>query len=204
MVGTREKYVEMLVDMDKSVGRVLEALTQAGLEEDTLVVYASDHGAMRPGFNTPLRDFKGTLFEGGIRVPCIARWPGRIPAGAVSGQVGSLMDLTASFLRVSGAEPPDGGPLDGIDILKHVQEAKPDIPRTLYWRARRGARTWWAVRDGDMKYVRKIDGDDRGEWLFDLAASEEEARDLSDDDPAELARLKVLLGEWETEVRPAR
>ncbi|MEM7147511.1 MAG: sulfatase-like hydrolase/transferase [Verrucomicrobiota bacterium] len=203
-VGERDAYVRMLVDMDESVGRILDALEAAGLREDTLVVFASDHGAMVPGLNTPFRDYKGTLFEGGIRVPCIARWPGKIPAGVESAQVGTLMDLTVSFLDVAGAEVADGGELDGMDILAGVMGGREEVDRELFWRSKRGERTWWAVRDGDWKYVRRDDGGVVDEWLFDLGADEEEGVDLKEVDRGEMVRLKEGLAEWELEVEAVR
>lgn len=199
-VGTREKYVEMLVDMDESVGRILKALDDEGLGKDTLVVYASDHGAMKPGLNTPFRDYKGTLFEGGIRVPCIARWPGKIEAGSVSRQVCCLMDLTPSFLRIAGAEMPADRSLDGIDILKHVESGAADFSRTLFWRAKRGELTWWAVRSGDEKFIRKTEGGTTEEWLFDLAGDEGEKQSRLADEAKAAAKLKRLLSDWENEV----
>ncbi len=202
--GTREKYVEMLEDMDASVGRVLDAIQENGLLLKTIVVYASDHGAMKPGLNTPLRDYKGTLFEGGVRVPCIVRWPGNMPTGAESSQICSLMDLTPSFLRVAGAKVPDGGELDGVDILEHVQKGEEDYPRTLFWRARRGERTWRAVRFGDAKYVRKTEGEVTSEWLFDLSEDEGEEEDLMERNKEIADELKKMLAEWELGVRAKR
>ncbi|MEM7394571.1 MAG: sulfatase-like hydrolase/transferase [Verrucomicrobiota bacterium] len=198
--GPRSKYVEMLVDMDHGVGKILEALKENNLVENTIVVFASDHGGMRPGINTPFRDFKGTLFEGGIRVPCVVRWPGRIKAGTVSDQPGTLMDLTASFLNLAGYE----GPLDGIDLLEHVAAGKPDFPRTIFWRSKRGDRTWWAVRRHDQKYVRKQEGSSTEEWLFDLKADPSEKTDLGSAHPKKLNRLKSMLAAWENQVKANR
>ncbi|MFT5465720.1 MAG: arylsulfatase A-like enzyme [Verrucomicrobiales bacterium] len=201
MAGDRAKYVEMLEDMDTDVGRILTAIESAGVAENTLVVYASDHGAMKPGLNTPFRDFKGTLFEGGIRVPCIARWPGKIKAGQVSTQIACLMDLTPSFLRIGGAEIPDN--LDGIDILEHVEQGHSDEPRSLFWRARRGDRTWTAARSNDWKYVRKTEGGETEEWFFNLAEDPGEQKPI-DTAAAMFEPVKKQLAEWEIEVKPAR
>lgn len=200
MSGTRETYVKMLEDMDANVGRVLDALEAHGMADDTLVVFASDHGAMVPGRNEPYRDFKGTLFEGGLRVPLIARWPGEIDPGVESEQVVTLMDLTNSFLRIAGQPAPDGEPVDGFDLIHHVVEAQEDFDRTLFWRARRGDRTWWAVRDGAMKWVRKVETDagTDEEWLFDLKADPGEANSLVDLKASEV--LKAKLSAWEAEV----
>jgi N-acetylgalactosamine-6-sulfatase len=142
--------------------------------------------------------------EGGIRVPCMVRWPGEIKPGTVSNQQGSLMDLTASFLRVAGVKSPKRKKLDGIDILQHVQSGKADFDRTHFWRARRGDRTWKAVRDGDMKYVYKIEDGKMEEWLFDLSRDMGEKNDLKASGAKELKRLRKLLAKWERNVKPVR
>lgn len=106
MEGTRESYVAMLESLDDGVGQLFATLEANGQAENTIFVFASDHGAMPPGLNTPWRDYKSTLFEGGIRVPCLVRWPGVLQAGKTSTQVATLMDLTHSFLDAADVEPP--------------------------------------------------------------------------------------------------
>lgn len=202
--GTRESYVAMLHSLDQNVGRVLDRLQSNGQAERTLVVFASDHGAMPPGLNTPWRDYKDTLFEGGIRVPCLVRWPAVFRAGSVSDQVATLMDLTSSFLRIAGAEVPDRGTLDGIDILEHVAAGRPDTQRTLYWRYRRGQLTWRAVRDGELKLVYQHDGDQVTPWLFDLARDPGEKQNLAQRQPEQLRRLTQSLLQWEQAMVPMR
>jgi len=206
MTGTRASYVAMLESLDDSVGAVLDALKANGQADNTVVVFASDHGAMAPGLNTPWRDFKGTLFDGGIRVPLIVRWPDGRKAGTRSTQVGTLMDLTASFLRIADANVPDGQPLDGMDLLAHAERGEADTARTIYWRSRRGDKTWWAVRDGDMKYIRKQIGEETEQWLFDLKADPGEQSDLLDGtDRAKEARpLRRKLRRWEKGIEVMR
>jgi N-acetylgalactosamine-6-sulfatase len=201
--GTRAKYIEMVEDMDRQIGRVLAALRDQGLEENTLVLFASDNGGTGPGRNAPLSGRKGGLFEGGIRVPLVVRWPGQLKPGTESPQPCLTMDLTASLLRAGGAEL-TGRTLDGIDILRHVEDGAADIPRRMFWRARRGERTWKAARDGSLKYVRQADGDKVQEWLFDVIADPAEKQDLLARRPDDAARLRKLLVAWESEVRPAR
>ena len=200
MQGTRATYVKMLENLDSDVGRLLTALKKSGRAENTLVVFASDHGAMKPGLNTPFRDYKGTLFEGGIRVPMIARWPGKLESGTESDQVATLMDLTHSFLRIGGANPATLSKLDGIDIIKHVEDEADNFARTLFWRARRGDRTWKAVRDGSMKFVSKTEGGKTESWSFDLATDPQEKKALLDLS----IELKEKLATWEKEVAPER
>lgn len=199
--GTRESYGAMIRRMDDGVGRILAALAARQMETNTLVVFASDNGGTKMADNGPLKGTKGGLFEGGIRVPCVIRWPGVLPRGAPSAQVGITMDLTASMLRAAGAEPARG---DGMDLVAKLAAGGPPEPRTLFWRARRGEVTWKAVRDGDLKYVARRGAAAAEEHLFDLAADTGESNDLSAARAEDLARLKRKLDDWEREVRPAR
>jgi arylsulfatase A len=202
--GTRANYVAMIENMDTAVGAVLGTLRSVGLERDTLVVFASDHGAMLPGSNAPWRDFKETLFEGGIRAPVLARWPGKMPAGRVDGRVWTLMDLTASFLQLAGAPSPAERTLDGHPVLVDVVEGTETPPRDFFWRARRGERTWRAVRSGPLKLVSREDAGQREEWLFNLEEDPGEKSNLLSNRGEVVARLRALIEDWEHEVRPER
>jgi len=204
--GTRETYIEMMKSLDDSVGAVIDALEKHGQLSNTLLIFTSDHGAMKPGLNLPWRDFKGTLFDGGIRVPLVMQWPEKLEAGVESAQVGSLMDLTASFLNAAGARLPQGVTLDGDDLVEHVQNGAKDYPRTLFWRSRRGERTWRAVRDGEWKYILRIDEDGTSEWLFDLASDpgEQESQLDTEKGKAIVDGLRNELDAWEARVAPQR
>lgn len=204
MKGTRRDYVAMIENMDAAVGAVLEALKARGLDRNTLVVFASDHGAMVPGSNAPWRDFKETLFEGGIRTPVLARWPARLPSGRVDDRVWTLMDLTASFLHFSSARVPAGVTLDGHPVLADVAEGRPTPTRDLFWRARRGDRTWRAVRSGALKLVSREDAGRREEWLYDLERDPQETTDLVLQRPDVAQQLRVRLTAWEREVQAER
>ncbi len=200
--GSRGTYVQMVERMDEGVGAILRALDDSGAARDTLVVFMSDNGATRVGRNEPFSGNKGNLFEGGIRVPCMARWPGVLAPGAVSHEACMTMDFSASLVRAAGAQPPR--PFDGIDILGLVQAGRPAQPRTLFWRARRGEWTRKAVRDGDLKYIALDKGGAVQEYLFDLAVDPQENDNLLATRPETVLRLKELLREWESEVRPGR
>ncbi len=203
--GTPERYAAMLRRLDECVGRLLESLDRRGVADRTLVVFTSDNGAVRPGSNGPFSGGKGTLLEGGIRVPCIARWPGALPAGLVSDQLGITMDWSLSFLRLAGADLSGEPPLDGMDILTHVRERRPNTSRRLFWRARRGDITWRAVRDGDLKFVtRTRAGQTEFEGLFDLSADPGEHNNLAARRPDDVRRLAEAVAAWEQEVRPPR
>ncbi|MEN3942829.1 sulfatase-like hydrolase/transferase [Prosthecobacter sp. SYSU 5D2] len=202
--GTRANYVKMIENMDEAAGAVMAALAETGADKNTLIVFASDHGAMQPGSNGPYRDYKETLFEGGIRTPVLARWPGRLKAGSVDDRPWMLMDLTASILALADAKVPDGRPLDGQPVLVDVIEGRESAPRDFYWRARRGDRTWRAVRSGGWKWISREDPGDKEEWLFNLSSDPTEKTDAKKSQRAEVTRLKALMMNWETEVKAER
>jgi arylsulfatase A-like enzyme len=110
-------YGDALLDLDDSVGAVLDALKQNGVDENTLILFSSDNGAWFGGSCGGLRGMKGTSWEGGYRVPMIARWPGKIPAGRVSSELAVMMDLFATVLAATGAKMPDDRVLDGRDLM---------------------------------------------------------------------------------------
>jgi N-acetylgalactosamine-6-sulfatase len=197
-------YVAMIEHMDKCIGRILKVLDDKGLTQDTVVIFSSDNGGTGSARNAPLSKIKGSTFEGGIRVPAVARWPGVIPKGVVSEQVCITMDFSTSIVRIAGATVPRGREFDGLDILKLVETGQPPRKRTLFWRGRRGDRTWRAVRDGDLKYIRRTDGRRTEEYLFDLKEDVGETRSLLEERPEEIRRLKAMLTDWEKQVQHAR
>ena len=203
MTPDPDTYVAMLEDLDSEVGRVLDSLKHHDLEQNTLVIFVSDNGGFAPAAHMgPLRGAKSTTLEGGIRVPLIMRWPGKLPAGQESSQVCATFDLTRSILNLTKANVLNRQ-LEGIDIVQHLMDRKPNIPRTLFWRGKRGERTWSAVRDGNLKFVRKTEGRTE-EWLFDLSKDLAEETDLLLQQPKEGARLKALLNGWEEDILPVR
>jgi arylsulfatase A-like enzyme len=202
--GGRATYAAMIERMDMGIGAILQALEDRGLAEKTIVVFKSDNGGTKLSNNGPFSGTKGTTMEGGIRVPCIVRWPGRIQPGTVSEQMGITMDLTASFARVAGVQRPKKHSFDGLDILALVEAGQAPLDRILYWRGRRGDRTWKAVRDGALKYVVDIDGDKTTEHLFDILKDPSEKANLLESRPTEAAVLRALLAGWEKEVQPKR
>ena len=137
-------------------------------------------------------------------MPGLVRWPGRVGKGVVSDQVCITMDFSASIVRIAGARPPAERPFDGIDVIRLLEEGREARKRTLFWRGKRGPRTRWAVRDGDLKYVRQRDDTRTTEYLFDLAHDVGERHNLLADRPEEVTRLKRLLTDWEHEVRAVR
>jgi N-acetylgalactosamine-6-sulfatase len=200
--GSRESYVAMLEDMDHSVGRLLDKLQQLQLDEETVVIFGSDHGAMGPGRNLPFRGAKGGLFEGGLRTAMMARWPGKLPSGQVSDRVCLTMDFTYSLARLAGATPLALARLDGVDVLDELVHGRPARPRDVFWRARRGDRTWKAIRSGDWKYIHKVEGGKTEAWLFHLGDDPGEAQNRLTRDATQAERLSETLEAWERAVRP--
>ena len=198
-------YVAMLEDLDAQVGKVLDALEEAGVADNTVVVFVSDNGGYGKIANMgPLSGAKSTTFEGGIRVPLIIRWPGQIEAGQTSTQVCTTFDLTHSFLKLAGVKDADVAKLEGLDILGHIAAKEKDFTRTLFWRGKRGTRVWSAVREANMKYVRKVEDGEMEEWLFDLDQDIGEENDLGDSKGDVQARLRSRLLNWEKEVKAIR
>lgn len=184
----RRAYLAMLAALDEAVGRIVGAVDEAGLGRDTLIVFTSDNGGptwQTTSRNGPLNGVKGTVLEGGVRVPTIFRWPGRLPAAKISSAVGTGVDITATVLAAAGApRTPD---LDGVDLSPAM--ARGTSPeRTLYWRL--GPQG--AIRSGSWKAVR---AEDRW-WLFDLSNDIGERNDLAASRPEVLARLKADWARW--------
>jgi arylsulfatase A-like enzyme len=194
--ATRHDYVRMLERADRGVGEILAALDQRGLANNTLVVFTNDNGGEWLSRNAPLFHRKGTLWEGGIRVPLIVRWPGEIPPGTISGQVAITMDITASILAATGVRPPAGYRPDGIDILPILRGNAPLLERRLFWRWVRPDRRQRAVRSGRWKLL--VDGSQL--LLFDLGVDPGERTDLAGRRPDLVATLERLLADWEADV----
>jgi arylsulfatase A-like enzyme len=195
--GRRVDYKAMLEKVDEGAGMILAELEKAGIAENTLVVLSSDNGGERYSDNSPLFNHKTTLWEGGIRVPCLMRWPAKLPKGKVVNQAGIMMDLTATFLAAAGAKPPADYKADGINLMPMLTGEKPEVERTFFWRINRSNRVMSAVRSGKWKYVN--DGNTM-DMLFDLDADIGERRDLGYQHLDVLHDLKGKLKAWEAEM----
>jgi arylsulfatase A-like enzyme len=150
-------YREMIGILDESVGKVVEALRTHRLDTNTLLIFCSDNGAAAPRgvpANAPLRGRKGGkndggMSEGGHRVPCLAAWPGVLPAGRICDQTVMAMDFLPTFAKLAGAAPPDGHALDGMDVLPVLKGDAKAPERALHWRFG----DEWAVRLGAWKLM---------------------------------------------------
>ena len=192
-------YAAMIRALDRSVGRIQQALADNGLSENTLVVFTSDNGGAGyiglPHINHPYRGWKLDHFEGGIHVPFAAQWPARIPPGTVMSSPIHHVDLYKTFAAAAGAQVPDDRVLDGVDLLPYVRGETGGAPhQTLFWRE--GYQQ--SVRQGDWKLIRadqpdKPAGTGQAKWLFDLGADPKEQHNLAQQQPAKVAELEALL-----------
>ena len=204
-------YAAMVRSLDQSVGRVLDQLRARGLEDRTIVIFTSDNGGQmnvdppaRVGDpttrNAPLRSGKGSLYEGGVRVPLIVRWPGVTPRGADSSAPVMLGDLFPTLLRAAGRPVP--GNIDGLDLTALLRDPAARLGRdALFFHYPHYYETTTpvgAVRAGDWKLLEYFE-DGRVE-LYDLASDPGETRDLAATEPARAAALRERLVRWRTEV----
>ena len=194
--STRSDYVAMMEHLDRQIGELLAAIQRAGIAEDTIVIFTNDNGGEWLSSSAPLFGRKWTVFEGGIRVPAIVRWPNRIPGGSVSDQVGITMDLTASILAVTGAPVPNEAQLEGMNLFPVWEGRAPELERTLYWRAGSGTSKQTAVRRGDWKVI--VDGGST--YVFNLRTDLSERNDLAKWRQDIAQELQPLLAAWEASV----
>jgi arylsulfatase A-like enzyme len=192
--GSLGIYAQMMRSMDEGIGRVLAALRRARLARETLVIFTSDNGGERYSFNWPFSLQKGSLYEGGIRVPAIVRWPGVVPAGAVTDQSAITMDWAATILAAAGVPDDTAQPLDGESLLPVLRGEREAYDRALFWRTRTRA----AARVGRWKYVQESDAD----HLYDLAVDVGEKTDLKTREPARFAELKQRYAHWAAQMLP--
>ncbi len=186
-------YRKMIEAMDEGIGRVLGALRAAGIERDTFVFFFSDNGATHVGSNGPFRGLKGSLWEGGHRVPAIAYWPGTVPGGRVSHETATCLDLFPTFLAVAGVPLPKIK-LDGVNLLPHLTQAVPLGRRRLFWAYNEQR----AMREGRWKLVTQPG---QKPFLSDLAADPGEQLNLADSHPARVIAMTEAIAAWEKEVR---
>jgi arylsulfatase A-like enzyme len=192
----RRTYAAMVGAVDDGVGCLLAKLRELRLEDDTLVVYLSDNGGpttVNGSNNGPLRGDKGSPWEGGIRVPFAAQWPGRIPAGLVYDQPVISLDIFATIAALAQTPLDPARPLDGVNLLPYLTGEKTGAPHEAIY-LRMFDRGVFAVRSGDSKLV--IAGRDAAPQLFDLGRDLAETKNLADAQPAEVARLEKLRATW--------
>lgn len=185
-------YAEMVEVLDESVGNIVGTLRAQGLEKNTLVIFCSDNGPAPPrGFDPEgvLRGKKGSLLEGGHRVPFIASWPGVIPAGKTSDAMAMTMDLLPTFAKLGGAKAPDGHLLDGIDAMAILKGGKGDQNRVVHW----SCADEWAVRQGPWKLMGK---GKQAQTLVNLETDIREQDNRLGDLPERVVEMTALHTQW--------
>ncbi len=194
-------YAAMITRMDDHIGRILEKLDALGLDENTVVMFTSDNGTTYTGgvdaeffeSTAGLRGLKGSLYEGGIRVPLIARWPGQIEAGAESDYVSAFWDMMPTFAEIAGVEAPSD--LDGVSMLPALMGEEQAIERPLYWEYHGLWNGAQAVRIGRWKGVRLGGHDDANApiELYDLDADPFETTDVSTQQPDIVGQIQRVM-----------
>jgi arylsulfatase A len=194
--GTRRDYIAMLERVDRGIGEMMVALEKTGTANNTLFMLSSDNGGYYLSDNGPLFHHKTTLWEGGVRVPCLMRWPDRLPKGKTVDQVGITMDLTATILAAAGHKANKEIPLDGIDLMPIITGKEKEIGRSLFWRIDRAGRKQKAVREGNWKYTK----DDMIEFVHDLEKDVGQRKNLIFKHPEVAERLRREHAAWEAEM----
>jgi arylsulfatase A len=190
----------MISHCDAAIGRLLAALDRDGLRDNTVVLFLSDNGGVSKHFRAGLRGAKGSAFEGGIRVPFFARWPGHFPAGAEVDAMASVMDLFPTLCRIAGAAPPEGRALDGRSILPLLEKGGGESPHEylchIWDRFRPSLASNWSITGKRFKLA--------GKQLFDLAADPGEKRNVAAQHPEIVADLRRRFEAWLTEMTRGR
>ena len=187
----RRGYMAAVTCMDNAIGNVLGLVDSLGLEENTIVIFFSDNGGGTGSDNYPLTGGKATMWEGGLRVPCIIKWPGRIKEGQVLDNFVSSLEIFPTILEAAGIKKPDSLILDGFNILP-LLTGETDLERNeMYWEFRDD----FAARVGDIKWINSK----RGNGLFDLSEDTGEKNDLSGNEK-DNDRIKEKFLQWQREM----
>ncbi|MFO1003316.1 MAG: arylsulfatase [Planctomycetaceae bacterium] len=219
LTGPRQKLAGMLAAVDEAIGQIVQTLEAAGLRENTLIVFSSDNGGPRPGTNTPLRDFKGTIYEGGVRACAFANWPKKIPAGQRITQPMHVIDWYPTLVKLAGGSLDQKLPIDGRDVWPMLtQQATSPHDAILCVRSPTQA----ALRMGDWKLISHstsgankagaAKGKARGKKsqpntpqveLYNLAADIRESTNLAEKETERVARMKARLAEFLKDAVPS-
>ena len=214
--GNRQKLAGMLAAVDEAIGRIEDSLKKAGLLENTLIVFSSDNGGPPPGDNTPFRDYKGTIYEGGTRAAAFATWPGRIPAEKHVAQPMHMVDWYPTLIKLAGGSLEQKLPIDGLDVWPMLTKGAPSPHDAILSVSTQGP-TRAAVRMGDWKLIvsgnADADGDEddngakpkkkgkaiAGKYvpvaLYNLAEDPSETKNLADAQPDRVKAMRTRLAE---------
>jgi len=199
----RRVYGAMIRSVDRSVGRVLQTLRDEGLDDNTIVIFTSDNGAPNyiglPEVNQPYRGWKLTLFQGGLRVPYVAKWPGHIPAGTQYRAPITNIDILPTVVAAAGGSLPTDRVMDGVNLLPYLTSAAATQPeRPLFWRDG----SYRTVQDQGWKLI--VSERPKKTWLFNLRTDPTEKNNLVAQQPQKLAELQALLDRHHAGMPPPR
>jgi arylsulfatase A-like enzyme len=189
------RYYAAVTCMDRSIGEVLKALDEGGVAENTIVIFLSDNGGSGNGGNEPLKGSKSTMWEGGLRVPFLMRWPGHLPAGVVSDEFLTSLEIVPTLLSATGTDAPENVVFDGFDLVPVLNGEKKSPRTTMFWQRRSDK----AARVGNWKWVDSA----KGSGLFDLSNDLGETHDLSKEKPEILEMVKARFANWQKEMEEA-
>jgi arylsulfatase A-like enzyme len=188
----RRSFMAAVTHMDQAIGNILHAVKEKGLEENTIVIFLSDNGGSGLADNHPLRGGKAQFFEGGIRVPCIIKWPGKIQPGSINHEFLSSLEIFPTLVSAAGIELPESVVYDGFDMLSVLQETGKSKRESMYWEFRGE----YAARMGSWKWVKSK----KGTGLYDLSKDLEEKNDLSHENPQQLKQITAGFVDWQKEM----
>lgn len=186
------KYYGAVTCMDEAIGEIIALIRERGQAENTLVMFSSDNGGSGNGGNAPLQGGKSSMWEGGVRSPFIAWWPGQLPAGKVTDEFLTTLEIMPTFAKVAGTRTPRGVKMDGFDMLPVLREEKKSPRTEMFWQRRGDV----AARVGNWKWLDSA----RGKGLYDLSTDIGEKRDLSKEKPDVLAMVKARFAAWRKEM----
>jgi uncharacterized sulfatase len=205
---SRPEYAGLLEELDQSVGQIAGTIDRLGLAEKTLIWFLSDNGGLEHEqsgrivtSNDPLRGEKGTLYEGGIRIPGIARWPGQIAAAGRSDEPAITMDVYPTLLEIAGAAPVEKQPRDGVSLAAVLRNPAAQLSREgLYWHLPHYHHSTpaSALRRGDYKLIEFFE--DGTLELYDLLSDPAESMNLAGQRPEIVRELHAALGAWRQRV----
>jgi arylsulfatase A-like enzyme len=186
------RYYGAVTCMDDAIGALMTLLDEKKIADNTLVMFLADNGGSGNGGNEPLRGSKSSMWEGGLRVPFIARWPGRIPAGKVTDEFLTSLELVPTILAATGVTAPDGVKLDGFDMLPVLRGEMKSPRKAMFWQ-RRGDK---AARFENWKWLES----QKGSGLYDLSNDIGENKNLSEEKPEILKMMRDKFAAWRAEM----
>jgi len=186
------RYCGAVTCMDEAIGALMESVEKTGQKDNTIFLFMSDNGGSGNGGNAPLRGSKSTMWEGGLRVPFIARWPGKLPAGKMSDEFLTSLELAPTLLAATGVKAPEGVKFDGFDMLPILRGEAKSPRQAMFWQ-RRGDK---AARFENWKWLES----EKGRGLYDLSRDLGEKHDLTKEKPEIARQMREHFTRWRAEM----